>query len=63
MLIVADPVFDASDARAHGAKIATVQQADGDASRGLSFDSALADVSASESGTAVLFAKAFSEAV
>jgi CHAT domain-containing protein/tetratricopeptide (TPR) repeat protein len=52
MLIVADPVFDASDARAHGAKTAAVQQTGGDASRGLSFDSALADVSASESGRA-----------
>lgn len=47
ILIVADPVFNASDARARGAKTA-VQKPDGEASRGLSFDSALADVSDSE---------------
>jgi CHAT domain-containing protein len=47
MLVVADPVFNASDARARGAKTVP-QQSDGEASRGLSFDSALADVSDSE---------------
>jgi CHAT domain-containing protein len=45
MLVVADPVFDASDARARGAKVAAAQQPDADAARGLSFGSALADVS------------------
>jgi CHAT domain-containing protein len=48
MLIVADPVFDASDARARGAKPPTAQQPEGDAARGLSFDSAVEDVSESE---------------
>ncbi|HZT58216.1 MAG TPA: CHAT domain-containing protein [Pyrinomonadaceae bacterium] len=50
MLIVADPVFDRSDARARGTKPATAQQPEGDAARGLSFDSALADISDSEPG-------------
>jgi CHAT domain-containing protein len=45
MLIVADPVFDASDTRARGAKVAAAQQPDAEAARGLSFGSALADVS------------------
>jgi CHAT domain-containing protein len=52
MLVVADPVFDTSDARARGAKTAAPQQPGGDAARGLSFDSALADVSDSEPGKA-----------
>jgi CHAT domain-containing protein len=51
MLVVADPVFNASDARARGAK-AVAQQTDGAAARGLSFDSALADVSDSEKQSA-----------
>jgi CHAT domain-containing protein len=45
MLVVADPVFDASDTRARGSKVAATQQPDADAARGLSFGSALADVS------------------
>ncbi|HST50806.1 MAG TPA: CHAT domain-containing protein [Pyrinomonadaceae bacterium] len=52
MLVVADPVFDSSDARARGAKTAAAQASDGNAARGLSFDSALADVSDSEPGKA-----------
>ena len=47
MLIVADPVFSAADARARGAK-ADGQQGAGEAARGLSFESALADVSEGE---------------
>ncbi|PYS99971.1 MAG: hypothetical protein DMF65_09075 [Acidobacteria bacterium] len=50
MLIVADPVFDPSDARARGAKPSQAQPTEGDSTRGLSFDSALADVSSDESG-------------
>jgi CHAT domain-containing protein len=45
MLLVADPVFDASDSRARGAKVAADTQPASEAARGLSFDSALADVS------------------
>lgn len=45
MLVVADPVFDASDTRARGAKPGAAQQSDSDAARGLSFGSALSDVS------------------
>lgn len=48
MLVVADPVFNASDSRARGAKAAAGQTADGETARGLSFDSALADVSETE---------------
>ena len=44
MLIVADPVFDASDARAGGAKTAAAQTPETDAARGLSFNSAVSDV-------------------
>jgi CHAT domain-containing protein len=44
MLVVADPVFDASDARARGAKTATPQTPESDAARGLSFNSAISDV-------------------
>ena len=47
MLVVADPVFSAADARARGAK-ADGQQAVGEAARGLSFESALADLSEGE---------------
>lgn len=46
MLIVADPVFDASDSRARVARPAEQPQADSQtAQAGLSFDSALADLS------------------
>jgi CHAT domain-containing protein len=44
MLVVADPVFDASDTRASGARPGATQQTDADAARGLSFGSALSDV-------------------
>jgi CHAT domain-containing protein len=51
-LVVADPVFDPSDARARGPKPADSQpQADTVATRGLSFESALADASAEESAS------------
>jgi CHAT domain-containing protein/tetratricopeptide (TPR) repeat protein len=46
MLVVADPVFDASDSRARVARAAEQPQADAQtAHTGLSFDSALADLS------------------
>lgn len=51
MLIVADPVFDASDARARGAKAAALQP-DAEASRGLSFGSALSDISEADNKSA-----------
>jgi CHAT domain-containing protein len=51
MLIVADPVFSPTDPRARAAK-ADGQQAAGEAVRGLSFESALADVSESENSAA-----------
>ena len=51
MLVVADPVFSASDARARGAK-ADGQQSSGETARGLSFESALADISEGEKSNA-----------
>jgi CHAT domain-containing protein len=51
MLIVADPVFSPTDPRAHAGR-ADGQQAAGEAVRGLSFESALADVSESEASSA-----------
>ncbi|MDT5261179.1 MAG: hypothetical protein QOC61_183 [Acidobacteriota bacterium] len=45
MLVVADPVFDSSDARAHTAHASAAQQPDAEAAaRALSFDSAITDV-------------------
>jgi CHAT domain-containing protein len=57
VLIVADPVFSASDTRARGAK-ADGQTASGAAARGLSFESALADISEVEESNAAMAASA-----
>lgn len=52
MLVVADPVFDSSDSRARTAKTAAPPQPDAQTAQGgLSFDSALADIS--DEGAAV----------
>jgi CHAT domain-containing protein/tetratricopeptide (TPR) repeat protein len=47
MLVIADPVFSPNDQRARGAK-SEGQEAEGSGVRGLSFESALADVSEAE---------------
>jgi CHAT domain-containing protein len=51
MLVVADPVFDASDSRAGAAGVAGAQQAGADAGRAPGFDSAVADVAEGVKGS------------
>jgi CHAT domain-containing protein len=52
MLLVADPVFDSSDARARTVVAASAPQPDAEAGRALSFDSAITDVAEGESNGA-----------
>ncbi|MDT5293139.1 MAG: hypothetical protein QOJ76_19 [Acidobacteriota bacterium] len=53
MLVVADPVFDASDSRARGVSAAAAQQPEAEAGRAMSFESAVADITAGEKSEGV----------